>query len=548
MAGPPLVLSVLLALGLLATPAAAESVVVLGAGGAGLAAAYELKRLKPDADVTVLEGGPGIGGRMLNADFGGDVVQLGANWVQGTEGSWIDELVKKSGVKGTLSNWDSIYARDKDPSDDYYSDYVEVVAPAWGKYEENRQCQIDLSNELRRDNKPDISIRQADKICGWRAVDPLEKAIEWFYHDYEWAEEPVTTSTKNALPLSAYTYYKDEDYFVTDSRGWLPALRELNVPESSIKLNTMVQTIKYGKDGVTVVAQDAVANTNMTFDADYVICTFSIGVLQHNHATMFEPALPKYLHREINKFDMNTYMKIFMRFQEQFWGNEEFFIIADERRGYYPVWQNMEAPGYFPNGTHILMVTVTGEEAIRIEGQSDEATKAEAMAHLRTLFGDDIPDATDILVPKWNQMERFRGSYSNWPIGVTRADHVELRTPVDRLFFAGEAMHPSLNGWIHGALESGRQVARDIVACMAGAESQECKCVYDTTCDTYTKETDPAYTAATTTTTTTTTATTAAPAATTAAPCPTAKNLEKSASIRLSFSAALAIAFLAALL
>lgn len=42
------------------------------------------------------------------------------------------------------------------------------------------------------------------------------------------------------------------------------------------------------------------------------------------------------------EFDMALYTKIFVQFPYTFWPTgpgTQFFIYADERRGYYPIWQ-----------------------------------------------------------------------------------------------------------------------------------------------------------------------------------------------------------------
>ena len=64
-------------------------------------------------------------------------------------------------------------------------------------------------------------------------------------------------------------------------------------------------------------------------------------------------------------------------------------------------------------------------------GQGEEVeparAKAEAMGVLRDMFGKNIPDATDIYVPRWWSSPYFRGSFSNWPIGVNRYEFDEIR-------------------------------------------------------------------------------------------------------------------------
>lgn len=69
-------------------------------------------------------------------------------------------------------------------------------------------------------------------------------------------------------------------------------------------------------------------------------------------------------------------------------------------------------------GSNILVVTLTNEESKRVEAQSDEETMREAMEVLRNMFGPEIPDASDILVPRWWNNPYQRGSYSFYPVYV----------------------------------------------------------------------------------------------------------------------------------
>ena len=58
--------------------AAPPHVVVVGGGIAGLAAAAAVRRERPDVAVTVLEGSPRIGGKLVRAEVGGVTVDVGA--------------------------------------------------------------------------------------------------------------------------------------------------------------------------------------------------------------------------------------------------------------------------------------------------------------------------------------------------------------------------------------------------------------------------------------------------------------------------------------
>lgn len=85
-------------------------------------------------------------------------------------------------------------------------------------------------------------------------------------------------------------------------------------------------------------------------------------------------------------------------------------------------------------GSNILVVTLTNGESKRVEAQLDEETLKEAMEVLRDMFGSDIPDATDILVPRWWNNRFQRGSYSNYPIISNNqlVQEIKVQMSVDR--------------------------------------------------------------------------------------------------------------------
>ncbi|KAF2397870.1 FAD/NAD(P)-binding domain-containing protein [Trichodelitschia bisporula] len=78
-------------------------VCVIGAGVAGLRAAEVL--MKGGARVTVLEGRDRVGGRLAQATLDGHVVDLGPNWIHGTQDNPIHDLVRST--KTPTHTWGS---------------------------------------------------------------------------------------------------------------------------------------------------------------------------------------------------------------------------------------------------------------------------------------------------------------------------------------------------------------------------------------------------------------------------------------------------------
>ena len=112
-------------------------------------------------------------------------------------------------------------------------------------------------------------------------------------------------------------YFSDHDNLVIDQRGFnfifeQEASTFLQEGDPRLLLNTQVTNISYFDDGVTIYNKDG-----SCVQADYAICTFSLGVLQNDMVT-FEPDLPVWKRTSIYKFTMATYTKIFLQFNESF--------------------------------------------------------------------------------------------------------------------------------------------------------------------------------------------------------------------------------------
>ena len=69
-------------------------------------------------------------------------------------------------------------------------------------------------------------------------------------------------------------------------------------------LNSTVKTISYSSNGVNVTL-----TSGEVFEADYVLCTFSLGVLQHDDVA-FEPPLPEWKQEAIQSMVMVCYSAV----------------------------------------------------------------------------------------------------------------------------------------------------------------------------------------------------------------------------------------------
>ncbi|KAF9665699.1 hypothetical protein SADUNF_Sadunf16G0150800 [Salix dunnii] len=461
-----------------------SSVIIIGAGISGVSAGKVLAE-NGIKDMVILEASDRIGGRIRKDSFGGVSVELGAGWIAGVggkESNPVWELASQSGLRTCFSDYSNarynIYDRSGKifPSGVAADSYKKAVDVA---IENLKSLEANLVGEL-------IEPPSSPKT-------PIELAIDFILHDFEMAE---------VEPISTYVDFGEREFLVADERGYEHLLYKMaenflftsegKILDNRLKLNKVVRELQHSRNGVVVKTEDG-----CVYEANYVILSVSIGVLQSDLIS-FRPPLPasdqflscfaglsmaksmskfpslravKYIRvhaacalqllvkrwkaEAIEKCDVMVYTKIFLKFPDKFWPcgpGKEFFIYAHERRGYYTFWQHME--NAYP-GSNILVVTLTNGESKRIEAQSDEETLEEAMGVLRDMFGPHIPNATDILVPRWWNNRFQRGSYSNYPIISDNQDVHDIKAPVGCIFFTGEHTSERFSGYVHGGYLAG---------------------------------------------------------------------------------------------
>ncbi|KAL7234383.1 hypothetical protein ACSBR1_017895 [Camellia fascicularis] len=427
-----------------------SSVIIVGAGISGISAAKVLAEKGVD-DIVILEASDRIGGRIRKDEFGGVSVELGAGWIAGVGGKepnpvW--ELARNSGLRTCFSDYSNARYNIYDPSGKIFPSGL--AADSYKKAVDSA-----IRNLRNQEANHDSELSEAPST----PKTPIELAIDFILHDFEMAE---------VEPISTYVDFGEREFLVADERGYDYLLYKMaetflftssdgKIMDNRLKLNKVVRELQHSRDGISLTTEDG-----CVYEANYVILSVSIGVLQSDLIS-FRPPLPRWKMDAIEKCDVMVYTKIFLKFPYKFWPcgpEKEFFIYAHERRGYYTFWQHME--NAYP-GSNILVVTLTNGESKRVEAQSDHETLKEAMEVLRNMFGPDIPDATDILVPRWWNNRFQRGSYSNYPIYFNHQIVDNIKAPVGRIFFTGEHTSERFNGYVHGGYLAGIDTSKALL-------------------------------------------------------------------------------------
>ncbi|KAL4254130.1 FAD/NAD(P)-binding domain superfamily protein [Pleurotus pulmonarius] len=436
-------------------------ILILGGGVAGITAARTLHR-NGFHDFLIIEARDEIGGRLRSHTFGEDTtVELGANWVQGTQmgdgpSNPIWDLARKHNVRTVFNDYSSITTYDESGPANYTSIINDAI--------ENTDKISELAGKRVARNLVDLNARAGYSLVGAKPQSAHDKVAEYFSFDWEYADTPSASSLAAAgLVRVSQDAFSDENRLSIDQRGFKALITEEAkefLRPSQLLLDSTVRTIRYTRSGVQVTLSNGTS-----ISGDYVLCTFSLGVLQNDDVT-FKPRLPDWKMEAIQSMTMTTYTKIFLKFPHKFWFNTEMGLFADKERGRYPVWQSLDHPKFL-NNSGILFVTVTYSE--RIEALPDQQVQSEVMEVLHSMFPKtNIPSPSDFFFPRWHSDPLYRGSYSNWPASFTRDHHDNLRASVgvrecERLWFAGEATSFKYFGFLHGAYMEGLSVTQEMI-------------------------------------------------------------------------------------
>ena len=118
------------------------------------------------------------------------------------------------------------------------------------------------------------------------------------------------------------------------------------------------------------------------------------------------------------------------------------------------------------------MCTVVGDFYYSIENMKKEEVMNEMYKVLQTMYGAKAVYPEDILIPDWHHNKFFRGTYSNWPLGVDQTLYRNLCAPLNNFYMAGEACYDDV-GYLHGAYVSGRRTAEELYNCFSNNECEQ---------------------------------------------------------------------------
>jgi len=223
----------------------------------------------------------------------------------------------------------------------------------------------------------------------------------------------------------------------------------------------LTDRIQYGSP-VVRIEQDATAvravvqtgGFHRTLSADHLICTVPFPVLRNVEIV---PPLPAEKRRAIAELQLTSVSRIFLQTRTRFWESQGLsgVVLTDRPWSVFP-----RAPE--PTSHRgILESYSAGVEARRI-AKIRESPLHLAVQEAAAVF-PELPDQFEGGAAKlWDEDEWARGAYTWFKPGQMRSLLPVISRSEGRLLFAGEhaSDHP---GWMQGALASGVRAAREVM-------------------------------------------------------------------------------------
>ncbi|KAK6131568.1 hypothetical protein DH2020_034679 [Rehmannia glutinosa] len=434
------------------------SVIIIGAGLAGLAAARQLRSF--GFKVFVLEGRNRPGGRVYTEKMGQkgiySAVDLGGSVITGIHANPLGVLARQLSIPlHKVRDNCPLYKPDGIPVDKEIDSNVELIFnKLLDKVTQLRgimggfAANISLGSVLE-------TLRQLYAVARSKEERQL---LDWHFANLEFSNAGSLSN------LSAAYWDQDDPYEMGGDHCFLAGgnwrlIRALckGVP---ILYGKTVQTIRYGNEGVEVIVG------NQVFQADMVLCTVPLGVLKKG-TIKFEPELPEKKLAAIDRLGFGLLNKVAMVFPHNFWGEDlDTFGSLNEsshRRGEFFLFYSYHTV----SGAPVLVALVAGDAAQLFENADPSSSVHRVLSILRGIYGPKgihVPNPLQSVCTRWGTDPLSYGSYSHIKVQSSGNDYDILAENVGgRLFFGGEATTRQYPATMHGAYLSGLREASRIL-------------------------------------------------------------------------------------
>lgn len=460
-----------------------KKITILGAGIAGLVAAYELERL--GHEVEILEGSPRIGGRVWTHRFGNSpdapYAELGAMRIP-SEHEMTLHYVHEMGLSDKLCKFMTVFEESnammningqvlqmKDAprvlqqteggifSDTRYSEKTRLFA-AWLKTIINTIAPGNLRSEFERDLQSHL-------------MDELERLDlnPYFSEDGETIDlnsfltqnPSFRAKCSQGLDIFLGDIITETSHDLLQLKGGMDQLIQRLAASitGEIKCNSEVVALRVQFDHVQITYKE---NGQLhTRRCDYVLCTIPFSVLRKMELSGFDDDKLDSIHNTV--YCPGT--KVAFHARESFWEKNGIkggasFSGEGVRQTYYP------SVKFNPERGSVMLASYTiGDDAQRM-GMMSEQERFDYVQNTVSKIHPELNEPGMILDKAsiaWGNYKWSAGGCTiHWDEADGSASYLKAQRPQNTLFFAGE--HCSrFPAWLQGSIESAVEAVYDIV-------------------------------------------------------------------------------------
>lgn len=424
-----------------------KKVIIIGAGFSGLSAGYAL--YKRNIDFEIIECGKEVGGRVFSHTIDEKeklIVELGAEWV-GEDHELLRSLCNQFNLPLDNNQFktQAIY------KNNYYKSVNEIMTPEWSQKYDKLIADYQKLNDIQKETLG----KKLDKIDWWRYLinngcKGADLDLRELTDSTDFGESIRHVSAYSALDeysRSSKNSINEMDYKIRGGNQQL-AFKFKELFSDKIKLNIKVQKVVQGNKVQVHCDSGYIA------EGDKLICTaptFAVKKID------WQPALPTSMAYAMDALQYARINKNALEFNTRFWKEESFDMITDTSGHYfYHATKNQKSE------KGVLISYTIGDKAAVVANQTDKWRAEMIQQSLQVAF----PNVNSMLEKQvnyyWGNNELSMGAYAMYGKGQWFDLFPKLNAPHIHTHFAGEHLSENWQGFMEGALETGKEAADKI--------------------------------------------------------------------------------------
>lgn len=440
-----------------------KKVIVIGAGLAGLSAAYELTQA--GHDVTILEAQMRSGGRVLTLRepfSDGLYEEAGATSIPDTHNITL-RYIQLFGIPlspGSSADLDTItYHRGKriritkgTTPELPYNLTPEDKKLGWGIWPKYRPASVfqEIGHPAEPNWSPD-SLRKYDQMSYaefLRSHGAYPEAIAFMTAGT--GSEGV--SALAVLRELAAERGAEKSYRIRGGCDLLPGAFAERLKEK-IRYGSPVVKIEHNTQGVLVTFLQAEAHQKV--EGDHLVCTIPFSVLRQIEIS---PPFSRQKHRVVEQLPYRPCVRVFLQSRKRFWLDEG---LDGKAWTDLPIGEVASTPSNQPGPRGVLQCYATGLAARRLIAMKESERIRYALEQVEKVYPGIRENFEGGTSKCWDEDPWARGCSSSYKPGQMSELWPYIARPEGRVHFAGD--HTSAwNRWMQGALESGIRAAREV--------------------------------------------------------------------------------------